>query len=130
MDDGDGQHVIPVIIHLPQKKVPVESPAPSPTAADSLVFKSAKERKAERSKTIHLPPALRKGVPPVKTYVRYDIRVGDTVRVVGRMDEWGRKRPNGDIDWVRNVVVEEGSGGKLCKSQRGVLNLESELIHS
>lgn len=50
-------------------------------------------------------------------YVSKDIRVGDTVRVVGRINEWPRQRQGGQKEWVREVVVDEGSGGSIGKSR-------------
>lgn len=47
-----------------------------------------------------------KGKEKEKEYIRKDIRVGDTIRVRGRIDEYRR----GD-GWCRVVVVEPGNGG-------------------
>jgi hypothetical protein len=50
---------------------------------------------------------------PTKTFVRKDVSVGDTVRVVGRLDEYARKKAGGEVEWVRGLYVEQGSGGSI-----------------
>ena len=47
-----------------------------------------------------------------KRYVRRDVRVGDTIRVVARVDEWVRRRSEGS-QVVRGLWCDESSGGRL-----------------
>jgi len=112
VDDGDGLHVLPVTVRLPFITVvhkvtttTVESKTPSN-------FLSAREFKAVRRKAD--PPPQ----PPTKAYARKDVRVGDTVRVIGRVDEWQRRKAGGEAEWVRQVVVEEGAGGSVGQSPK------------
>ena len=130
MDDGDGVHILPVTIRLPLVNVNV-NPAPTSTitqySAQSETqsrketqtqgrthFTSSKERKALRKAAFleSQPEAQAQKNPLVvrkkeKEYARNDIRVGDTARVKGRIEEFRR----GNGEWVRQVVVEPGSGG-------------------
>ena len=46
--------------------------------------------------------------------------MGDTVRVVGRIDEWQRRKASGQTEWVRQVIVEEGAGGSIGKSSHRI----------
>jgi hypothetical protein len=48
-----------------------------------------------------------------KVYERKDVRVGDTVRIIGKVDEWWRRKAGGGGEAVRQVVVDEGSGGSI-----------------
>ena len=88
-------------------------PVPSdPPPTSSSHFLSARERKAAKRK------ALAETIPagprdPIKVYARKDVRVGDTVRVIGRVDEWMRRKTGGEAEWVRQVIVEEGAGGSV-----------------
>jgi len=76
----------------------------------------AKERKALRKLAVLESQAQSQAVSKgkikekekenVKGYMRNDIRVGDTLRVKGRIDEYRRGG-----EWIRVVVVEPGSGG-------------------
>ena len=134
VDDGDGVHILPVTIRLPLVNVNV-NPAPTSTitqySAQSETqsrketqtqgrthFTSSKDRKALR-KAAFLESQLHPRAEPEaqkkplvvkkkeKEYARNDIRVGDTARVKGRIEEFRR----GNGEWVRQVVVEPGSGG-------------------
>ena len=128
MDDGDGQHVIPVTVRLSLRPANFSSHSPTigltgPTGptdphgqahsiSDTSTFTSARERRAqERARGRATLPT--QTLP--KMYQRKDIHVGDTVRVVGRVDEWARKRAGGELDWVRQLVVEEGSRGSISE---------------
>lgn len=44
--------------------------------------------------------------------MKRDIRVGDTVRVVGKVDEFMRTNVEGK-EWVRRLWVDESSGGSI-----------------
>lgn len=73
-------------------------------------FSSAKERKAQR-RAAALAESKDKGkgrAAPVKVYERNDVRVGDVVRVKGKVDEWMRGK-----EWVRQVAVDPGAGGSI-----------------
>ena len=125
MDDGDGVHVLPVTVYLSQHVLPVE-PNPdtatrsgpsnhassSSTAQADARFASARDRKAQRKAAVEASMRGRTK-EQIKVYLSKDIRVGDTVRVVGRINEWPRQRHGGQKEWVREVVVDEGSGGSV-----------------
>lgn len=64
----------------------------------------AAARDAEEARTAKFRPV---------GYEHLDIRVGDTVRVVGRIEEWRRGKADGSGEWVRQVVVADGSGGSI-----------------
>ncbi|EIW70273.1 hypothetical protein TREMEDRAFT_62034 [Tremella mesenterica DSM 1558] len=83
---------------------------------ETVHFPSAKERKAlRRAQTLENTTKMNLSQrPPVKMYEKKDIRVGDVVRVVGKVDEWQRRR-NGAGEWVRQVVVEDGGGGSITR---------------
>lgn len=79
----------------------------------------AQERKAARQAAARARAALEAeaeaesaaaGKMPSRRYYRKDIRVGDVVRVIGKVDEWARNKPTGK-EWVRGITVEEGAGG-------------------
>ena len=129
MDDGDGVHILPVTIRLPLVNVNVNHASTSTISHHSAQsqktqerthFTSSKERRALRNAAflesqLHPHPqaeAEAQKNPLVvkkkeKEYARNDIRVGDTARVRGRIEEFRR----GNGEWVRQVVVEPGSGG-------------------
>lgn len=76
-------------------------------------FLSAAEREAAKRK--NAGPSLPQGPlekKKVKTYVRPDVRVGDTVKVVGRVDEWQRR-----TDTLRQVHVDMASGSGSISRQ-------------
>ncbi|WVR04919.1 hypothetical protein IAU60_001931 [Kwoniella sp. DSM 27419] len=98
LDDGDGVHVLPVTVRLSLCKVTLPAGI-APTSVDS--FPTRAERARRRQETRASRPTL-----PTKGYERSDVRVGDTVRVVGRIDEWARKG-----EWVRQLVVDGNAGG-------------------
>lgn len=80
------------------------------TLGSSSNFKSAKERKALRKIAIAQDAKGKKpALPPAKVYERHDVRVGDAVRIRGRIDEWMRGK-----EWIRQVAVEPGAGGSIC----------------
>lgn len=131
MDDGDGQHVIAVTVRLslitPATSDPTNTSqsqsqssssntqdhSRSPRSSNSTPnFKSANERKALRKlATLRDAKGKRPALPPVKVYERNDIRVGDVVKVRGRIDEWMRGK-----EWIRQVAVEPQAGGSVRKS--------------
>jgi hypothetical protein len=141
VDDGDGIHILPVTVRLPLVNVnPASTTTPTTqslaeTQAQAHTqtqtptqrhFIPAKERKALR-KIAFLESQLASQsqsqsqmqkkpmiVKKEKEYQRNDVRVGDTIRVKGRIEEY--KRGNGE--WVRQVVVEPGSGGFIGMSYR------------
>lgn len=120
VDDGDGTHVMPVTIRLSLVAVPLLSLLPSKGDIPARsTFLSAKQRKAER----RIAEAQVKPRIPVKAYARKDVRVGDVVRVVGKLDEWQRRKAGGEVEWVRQVVVEEGSGGRVGKLNIAILRV-------
>lgn len=138
VDDGDGKHVLPVTVRLPlvaispsQGSIPTSASASRQTQSQARTetqtqgtqhFISAKERKAARKAAVleqaHAESQAQARVQAKasskgkeKEYVRDDVRVGDTVRIRGRIDEYRR-----GVEWVRVVVVEVGSGGSVGMS--------------
>jgi hypothetical protein len=128
VDDGDGKHVLPVTVRLPLVTITPSTltPTPTPTPRQTLNqngsqnegthFIPAKERKALRKLAVLESQAQSqaqaelkgksKGKDTEKGYRRNEVRVGDTLKVRGRIDEYRRGG-----EWVRVVVVEPGSGG-------------------
>jgi hypothetical protein len=128
VDDGDGKHVLPVTVRLPLVSItpstlpPTSTPNARQTQSETGTqnqgthFIPAKERKALRKLAVLESQAQSqaqaelkrksKGKDTEKGYRRNDIRVGDTLKVRGRIDEYRRGG-----EWVRVVVVEPGSGG-------------------
>ncbi|KAK8870070.1 hypothetical protein IAR55_000640 [Kwoniella newhampshirensis] len=119
LDDGDGEHVLPVLIRLSLVKLSTRNPVEAkPTdRVPSAAFASAATRNAAKRKAIDECDSNGYPVPvkraPLKVYDRKDVRVGDTVRIVGKIDEWQRRKASGEVEWVRQVVVEEGAGGSI-----------------
>jgi len=138
VDDGDGKHVLPITVRLPLVNIapPIPTSVSQPSTQTQLQSQSqrhsqtqsthfvpAKERKAARKAAV-LESQLQSqiqarsnekekmdGKVKEKGYVRNDVRVGDTVRVKGRIDEYRR-----GMEWVRVVVVELGNGGSIGMS--------------
>jgi hypothetical protein len=126
VDDGDGKHVLPITVRLPLVTITPSTLTPTPTPRQTLTqtgtqregthFIPAKERKALRKLAVlesqSQAQAELKGkskgkeTEKEKGYRRNDVRVGDTLKVRGRIDEYRRGG-----EWVRVVVVEPGSGG-------------------
>jgi hypothetical protein len=117
VDDGDGQHVLPITIRLPL--IPSSSltskaradPLQNETTvsfSSSRTFRTSKERKLNPRSTTASTSNTN-----TKTYARKDIRVGDTVRVVGRIEEWARRKASGGLEWVRGVGADQGQGGSI-----------------
>ena len=130
MDDGDGKHVLPITVKLPlvtitaktlpsttvSRQAQSQSRTQTGTESQGTHFMPAKERKALRKLAVLESQAQSQAVSKgkikekekenVKGYMRNDIRVGDTLRVKGRIDEYRRGG-----EWIRVVVVEPGSGG-------------------
>jgi hypothetical protein len=94
VDEGNGEIVLEAAIRLTQLELPKKGPHRRPEGS------TWKERRAAR--VAALPPQLEE----TALFIRPDIRVGDTVRVVGRVEEWMR----GGRDWVRQLAVDEGGG--------------------
>jgi multidrug efflux pump subunit AcrB len=133
VDDGDGMHVLPITIKLSpvtatQSLKSTASNAhtdPGPSKRDTFPSKEERlaRKRAKAAEEIAREEARREGSTmamardglrtKIKTYVRKDIRVGDTVRVVGRIDEYARKKASGELESVRTLWVEEGSGGSI-----------------
>jgi len=130
VDDGDGKHVLPITVKLPlvtitptvpsttvARQAQSQSRTQTGTESQGTHFMPAKERKALRKLAVLESQAVLKGKSKekekenVKGYMRNDIRVGDTLRVRGRIDEYRRGG-----EWVRVVVVEPGSGGSVGMS--------------
>lgn len=102
VDDGDGEAVLSVLVKLAEVEVVV----PKQEKKDKrTTFRSARERNLSRPPP---PPP-----PAAKAYVRPDIRVGDTVRIAGSVEEWVRRN-----DAVRQVVVDEASGSGYIRELR------------
>ena len=139
MDDGDGKHVLPITVRLPLVTITpsILPPTPTPrqpqsqsqvgTQSQGTHFIPAKERKALRKLAVLESQAQSqaqaelkgksKGKETEKGYRRNDIRVGDTLKVRGRIDEYRRGG-----EWVRVVVVEPGSGGSVGMSSSSSLH--------
>lgn len=119
VDDGDGQYVLPVAMHLPSRQAPKPTlPKVSATSTDTFLTKG--ERKAMR-KQAEIDTKLHTSRETHSTYVRQDIRVGDAVRVVGKVNEYARRKQEG-LEWVRELVVDEGSGGSVGTSSPHTFN--------
>lgn len=119
VDDGDGAHTLQVVVRLAKVEAPPKTkavaPAPEPV---NTTFLTAKERKAMRKAALAAEAALAAAqtAAAMATFHRPDVRVGDTLRVVGRVDEWARRR-HGREEWVRQVFVDEASGsGSLSEA--------------
>ena len=129
MDDGNGDTVLPVTIRLPVRdlssvlkgKRKQMGHSRDDGTPETGHFVSAKERKAQRRAAAAVQAFEEDEQERVKfrssfkVYDRKDIRVGDTVRVVGRVDEWMRKKADGSSDWVRQLAVDEGFAGSISK---------------
>ncbi|WVQ70462.1 uncharacterized protein L199_008689 [Kwoniella botswanensis] len=118
LDDGDGQHVLPVLLRLsPIAHTHNSSSSRSKSKTDKAVFArttfatlSERESRAyAKRKAYEENWSNTNGYP--KIFQRKDIRVGDTVRIIGKVDEWMRKKSDGSGEWVRQVVVDENAGG-------------------
>ena len=122
LDDGDGEHVLPVTIKLSlvtivqptRSSAALTSPSKGDEASSSTkTFVSAKERKAQRRQAA-LANAVSTAAKraPIKVFERKDVRVGDVVRIVGKVEEWQRRNSEG-VQWVRQVVVTDAAGGSV-----------------
>lgn len=121
VDDGDGQHILQVTIKL---SLAARDPTPKPTSTptdkappgrskesqSSTCFVPARERALRKValEKEHAQQSSRPLGPPLPVYLKHDIRVGDTVRVRGRIDEWFRGK-----EYIRQVAVEPGAGGSI-----------------
>jgi hypothetical protein len=120
---------LPLVTITPSSPTPTPTPTPTPRQTlnqngsqnQGTHFIPAKERKALRKLAVlesqaqsQIQAELKgksKGKDTEKGYRRNDIRVGDTLKVRGRIDEYRRGG-----EWVRVVVVEPGSGGSVGTS--------------
>ncbi|WWD10525.1 hypothetical protein V865_008661 [Kwoniella europaea PYCC6329] len=118
LDDGDGQHVLPVLLRLASiTHTHNSSSSRSKSNTDKAVsartsFVTRSERESRAYAQRQAPEenwSNTNGYP--KIFQRKDIRVGDTVRIIGKVDEWMRKKSDGRGEWVRQVVVDENAGG-------------------
>lgn len=98
VDDGDGENILPVIVRLAERPQP-KSESSDPPVAKTNVFRTAAERSAMRSGETGLPKVIS------KLYARPDVCVGDTVRIIGRVDDWHRR-----TETIRQLHVDEASG--------------------
>jgi hypothetical protein len=108
VDDGDGMHVLEVKIRLSviASSIPAK---PNITEGNQVRrFLSAAERKKA-------PKPAFSGMDDMKVYARKDIRVGDTVRVIGRIKEWFRGNAIRG-EFIREITVDDGQGGSIGRS--------------
>ncbi|WVW83510.1 hypothetical protein I302_105531 [Kwoniella bestiolae CBS 10118] len=120
LDDGDGQHILPSLIRLSPINTSSTSTFTSKSSKPpSTSFATASERRLAKRKAIEEAEEASRsnrsnfnGYP--RAFQRRDIRVGDTVRIIGKVDEWMRKKSDGSSEWVRQVVVDENAGGCIA----------------
>ncbi len=124
VDDGDGQCVLPITVYLNLQHLhkPL-NPVVQMELPDSGTFLSSRQRRAQLRAAAEAQ-IKGKSNANFKGYVRKDIRVGDVVSVVGRVNEYPRRKM-GEIEWVREVVVDDASGGSVGESP-GYLTLTSQ----
>ncbi|WWC61486.1 uncharacterized protein I303_104070 [Kwoniella dejecticola CBS 10117] len=134
LDDGDGEHVLPTLIRLhpvpslahPHTSVSKSVIEPKPAAQ---TFATASERRIAKRKATEEALASERAQKAkwssTKRFQTKDIRVGDTVRIVGKVDEWMRRKADGSSEWVRQVVVDENAGGSIC-----AVDPEEQYIHT
>ena len=107
---------MPVTYRLPLIAPKTTATFKPETTRPRCTFKTAQQRKVEQRAAALAD--MQKEQAKVKMYQRKDIAVGDVVRVVGKVDEWARKKPTG-LEWVRGVTVEESGGGSIGMSTGG-----------
>lgn len=108
VDDHSGC-TLPIIVFLKCVDVKMSALQQSTTTT----FRTAQERKAQKPQP---------GAPPVKKYLVPDVRVGDTVRIVGRVDEWTRPKWSGP-EVIRQVAVDLVSdGGSISECTGRTMN--------
>ncbi|KAL7422094.1 hypothetical protein Q5752_002737 [Cryptotrichosporon argae] len=120
LDDGDGRCVLTAVIWLAESKPGTAPPGPAPAHASkpappaSTGYKTRAQRLADRSQAqagadARVKVAVPKQAEGGKTYVRPDVRVGDTVRVRGKVEDWYRARRDGsgDGEWIRQFTVKD-----------------------
>lgn len=112
VDDGDGSTVVAVRCFLP---IIPPKPVDKPPIRSSSTYMTKGEREAAKKAEAEAGAAERE-LP--KVYERKDIQVGDVVRVIGRVDEYGRRKET-HTEWVRGVTVQEGQGGSIRESPCG-----------
>ncbi|WRT66820.1 uncharacterized protein IL334_003783 [Kwoniella shivajii] len=128
LDDGDGIHVLPVLIRLSLMKPPKStSVKPSKSLSVSTSFLTPGERREAKRKAAEesIESVRVSKWSDTKVYERKDVRVGDTVRVIGKVDEWIRRKSDGSSEWVRQVVVDENAGGSMI-----VVDPDDQFIHT
>ena len=130
VDDGDGRAVLPVNVRLKQRttkqgKTTVHKTPRPASGLNRNHFLTARERKSQRKESAMVEfmaaETARSARATMQTYEPVDVRVGDVVRIVGRIEEWMRKKADGSVEWVRQVTVADGSGGSICMSRNGQL---------
>ncbi|WWC69782.1 uncharacterized protein I206_103725 [Kwoniella pini CBS 10737] len=120
LDDGDGQYVLPTLLRLHPTTSSSNAHVFDPTLCKpaAQTFPSASERRLAKRKATEELLAFERSQKmkwaPIRQYTRKDIRTGDTVRIVGKIDEWMRRKADGSSEWVRQVVVDENAGGSIC----------------
>ncbi|OCF31473.1 hypothetical protein I316_06875 [Kwoniella heveanensis BCC8398] len=143
LDDGDGMHVLPILIRLPHVPIPLPAaPSPKKRKNGSSHSSSRTSRRTDDSTHTNATTDTTTSSTSASTSLRgatstskwqyysagsassatsnhkvfeyKDIRVGDTLRVVGKVDEWFRKKADGSGEWVRQVVVDENAGGSVA----------------
>ncbi|WVQ98426.1 hypothetical protein IAU59_005549 [Kwoniella sp. CBS 9459] len=165
LDDGDGLHVLPVIVRLPHVQVTPAMPSPRKKGSTSLSSARKTDQYSSVCSTVsgRSPPHHGKrsriydthsssslsvktngsssirgskwqyyggggstsaSASGYKTYEYKDVRVGDTLRVVGKVDEWFRRKADGSGERVRQVVVDENAGGSVA-----VVDPEEQYTH-
>lgn len=126
VDDGDGSCVMPVKYYLPRigggsqasRVAPTPTPisvppTQTPVTGSRKTFTTVAERRVkEEAAAQAVFEATQVKRAPVKVFQSKDIRVGDVVRVIGKIDEWARVKKTGR-EWIRGVTVEEGAGGRI-----------------
>ncbi|WWC85165.1 uncharacterized protein L201_000022 [Kwoniella dendrophila CBS 6074] len=133
IDDGDGQHVLPVLVRLQpttsRNNVPIKKT--SEKSSGNQTFAPASERRlAKRKATEEALEAERVAKwSKTKTFEKKDIKVGDTVRIIGKIDEWMRKKSDGSTEWVRQVVVDDNAGGSILAVDPEVQYLHAAQVY-
>ncbi|ORX39576.1 hypothetical protein BD324DRAFT_614216 [Kockovaella imperatae] len=130
LDDGDGKHVLPLILRfrelekaehsahtMTHRRDPSAAAMNETETSGSKFFMPKKDRKALRKaaalEEIKYADKLSFAKHRTPTFEQVDVRVGDTVRIIGRVEEKQRKRADLCLERIRQVVVAEGLGGSL-----------------
>jgi hypothetical protein len=112
VDDGDGQYVltvnirmtaVPSTVSLSSSSKPENADDPqTPRSRSSFNVREFQRQDQANGKGNTFRP------PIIKIYKGPDVRVGDTVRVVGRVNEWLRGASR-----IRDIDVNEGAGDSV-----------------